>query len=131
MALSLLAQGRTEETIATARQEPVEWSRLRALAIIYHESGREAESGKALRELVETLAEDGAFQIVEAQASRRSELCTSERMVFHRRYRILMAFTPRTTGRDHWGRRLPTRRGVGLPCDLQLKPQRLSGNQSR
>ena len=94
LALSLLAQGRTEETIATARQEPVEWSRLRALAIIYHESGREAESSKALRELVETLAEDGAFQIAGAQASRRSELCTSERMVFHRRYRILMAFPP-------------------------------------
>jgi TolB-like protein len=70
LALVLDAQGLREEALAEASREPATWARLCALAIIHHTGGRPAESERALRELVERHAHDGAFQIAAAHAVR-------------------------------------------------------------
>jgi len=44
--------------------------RLLALANVYHAQGRHTESDAALRELIETRGDKGAFQIAEALAYR-------------------------------------------------------------
>ncbi len=70
LALTLLAQGRSEDAIAEAMREPEEAYRLWALATIYHAMGRGSESSAALRDLIEMGAQDHAFQIAEVFAFR-------------------------------------------------------------
>ena len=70
LALALLAQGRREESLAEALQEPEETLRLYALAIVHATVGRRGEADAALRDLVEKYAESAATQISEVHAVR-------------------------------------------------------------
>jgi Tfp pilus assembly protein PilF len=66
----LMEQGRPEEAIAEALQEPEEAYRLRALAIIQRLRGDAAESDRALADLIGKYAGDSAYQIAEVHAVR-------------------------------------------------------------
>jgi TolB-like protein/Tfp pilus assembly protein PilF len=68
LALTLLAQGRGEEALAEALQEPEEWERLRSRAIIDHAAGRHVESEAALQELIAKHQRDFACQIAQVYA---------------------------------------------------------------
>ncbi len=70
LAQVLLAQGDEARALVEARQEPLDWARLWALAIIHHVAGRGAESDEALHELTSRHAADVAYQIAEAHAVR-------------------------------------------------------------
>jgi tetratricopeptide (TPR) repeat protein len=70
LSLTLLAQGRCEEALRVATAEPFELFRLWALAIVFHDLGRGAESDAALRDLLEKYGEDGAYQIAEVYGNR-------------------------------------------------------------
>jgi TolB-like protein/Tfp pilus assembly protein PilF len=70
LALNLLAQGRCEEALAEAQQEPEEWGRLFAQAIIHHAARRHAESEAALQELIAKHQRDAACQVAEAYSAR-------------------------------------------------------------
>src|SRR6516164_9259283 len=70
LALNLLAQGRGEEALAEAQQEPEEWARLRARAIIHHATGRHAESEAALQELIAKHQVGAAYQVAQVYAAR-------------------------------------------------------------
>lgn len=70
LALILLDQGRSEEALAEAIQEPEEVFRLLALAVIHHAGGRGAESDEALGGLIEKHSQDWAFQIAEVYGAR-------------------------------------------------------------
>jgi TolB-like protein/tetratricopeptide (TPR) repeat protein len=67
---TLLAQGRGEEALTTAMQEPEEWIRLWALVALHHGARRAAESDAALQALIEKYADCATFQIAEACALR-------------------------------------------------------------
>jgi hypothetical protein len=66
----MLAQGRGDDALAEAMQEPDEAWRAWALAIVHHAAGRRTESDEALRVLVTTYGEDSAYQVAEAHAVR-------------------------------------------------------------
>jgi tetratricopeptide (TPR) repeat protein len=71
LALILLSLGRSEEAlkIVTSMQpDPVD--RTQALALIYHDLGRKADSDQELMELVRRYAEDSAYAIAETYAYR-------------------------------------------------------------
>src|SRR5262249_4475818 len=70
LALNLFAQGRGEEALVEAQQEPEEWARLRTLAILHHAAGRHAESEAALQELIAKHQVDSACQVAEVYAAR-------------------------------------------------------------
>ena len=70
LAFTLLAQGRGDEAVAIAEQEPLEVYRIWALAVLHHRVGREEESNRMLALLHENYAEDGAFQIAQVYAVR-------------------------------------------------------------
>jgi serine/threonine protein kinase/tetratricopeptide (TPR) repeat protein len=70
LALALLGQGRRDEALADAMQEPERWARLWALAIIHHTAGRPQQTDDALRELIESEAETAAYQIASVYAIR-------------------------------------------------------------
>src|SRR6516225_1318613 len=70
LALNLLAQGRGEEALAEAQQEPEQWARLRARAIIHHATGRHAESEAALQELIAKHQVGAAYQVAQVYAAR-------------------------------------------------------------
>lgn len=70
LALALFPQGRDDEALALATQEPEGWARLWALAIIHHAAGRRKEGDDALRELIESGAETAAYQIATVNAVR-------------------------------------------------------------
>ena len=70
LSLTVLAQGRGEEALAVARQEPDEGFRLWALTLIHDAIGQGSESDAALRELIEKYAGDAAYQIAEVYAVR-------------------------------------------------------------
>jgi len=70
LALTLLAEGRGEQALAEAMQEPLEWARLRSLAMVRHAMGKRTESDEALRKLIEIDSEGGAYQIAEVHAKR-------------------------------------------------------------
>ena len=70
LAHTLMAQGRLEEALEEAKLEGQGAHRLLALSTIYHAQGNAAESDAALRKLIETEAEYGAYQIAEAYAAR-------------------------------------------------------------
>ena len=61
-----LCQGRLDEALAAAQCVVNETFRLLALANVYYAQGRHMESDAALKELLETHADTGAFQIAEA-----------------------------------------------------------------
>ncbi|HTM01590.1 MAG TPA: protein kinase [Candidatus Omnitrophota bacterium] len=70
LAFALAAQGRLDEAIAETMREPLEWARLRALAILYHAIGNVEGSDAALRELVENHGTESACQIAEVYGAR-------------------------------------------------------------
>src|SRR5215471_10341544 len=70
LALNLLAQGRREEALAEAQQEPEEWGRLFAQAIIHHAARRHAESEAALQELIAKYQSEAAYQVAQIHAAR-------------------------------------------------------------
>jgi tetratricopeptide (TPR) repeat protein len=70
LALNLLGQGRGEEALAEAQQEPEEWARLRARAIIHHAAGRHADSEAALQELIAKHQAGAAYQVAQVYAAR-------------------------------------------------------------
>lgn len=72
LAMPLLDQGRADEALAVARQEPDEVFRLWSLAIVHDAMGHAAESEEALRELIEKRAGDSAFQVAEVYARRNA-----------------------------------------------------------
>ena len=70
LAIVLVAQGHGEEALAQAKDEPADWARWCALAIVHHALGNAAEADAALRELTEKRPNDAAFQIACAHAHR-------------------------------------------------------------
>ncbi len=70
LSIVLLQQGAHEEALAEALQEPEEWGRLFALAVIHHAAGRQPESDQALHELAEKWGDMGAYQVAQAHAWR-------------------------------------------------------------
>ena len=65
-----LAQGRLDEALEAAKREIHDTFRLLSLANVYHAQGQHTESNAALKELIETRADEAAFQIAEAFAER-------------------------------------------------------------
>ncbi|HEV2039572.1 MAG TPA: TIR domain-containing protein [Casimicrobiaceae bacterium] len=70
LSIVLLEQGRNDEALVEALQEPEEWGRLFALAVIQHAAGRQAESDRALHELAEKWGDLGAYQVAQAHGAR-------------------------------------------------------------
>ena len=70
LALNLLAQGRSAETLAEVLREPEEWARLWALAIIQWAVGRPAESEAALQELIAKYSPAAFYQVATVYAAR-------------------------------------------------------------
>ncbi|HET7497180.1 MAG TPA: protein kinase [Candidatus Eisenbacteria bacterium] len=70
LAFALAAQGRLDEAVAETMREPLEWARLRGLAILYHAMGRRVQSDEALRELIEKHGTESACQIAEVHGAR-------------------------------------------------------------
>jgi len=72
LALSVLAQGRTDEALFVVAQESDDVFRLWGLALVHDALGQREESDAALRELIEKYAEDSAYQIAEVYATRHA-----------------------------------------------------------
>ena len=70
LSIVLLEQGGYEEALAEALQEPEEWGRLFAFAVIHHAAGRQAESNQALHDLTEKWGGMAAYQVAQAHAAR-------------------------------------------------------------
>ena len=70
LAFALAAQGRLDEAMAETMREPVDWARLRALAILHYKMGHRSESDEALRELIEKHANESACQVAEVYGAR-------------------------------------------------------------
>ena len=70
LALSILAQGRAQEALEAALKEPEDVYRHMALAMIHHALGHPRESDEALREMIDSYAQVGAFQVSETYAER-------------------------------------------------------------
>jgi len=68
LALNLLAQGRGEEALAEAQQEPEESQRLWTRAVIDYAAGRRAESEAALQELIAN--HQAAYEVALVYAAR-------------------------------------------------------------
>ena len=65
-----LEQSRPDEALAAFEREELQSLRLLGRTLAHHARGRPAESDAALQELIDTAAEDSAFQIAEAYAYR-------------------------------------------------------------
>ena len=70
LAFALHSQGRADEALATANEEPLEVYRIWAIAILHHQEGRDEESRRMLALLHEKYSDDGAYQIAEVYAVR-------------------------------------------------------------
>jgi serine/threonine protein kinase/Tfp pilus assembly protein PilF len=70
LAITLCAQGRNDEALAIAPQEPNEIMRLWALAIVHDAMGHTPEADAALRALIANHPDDSAYQIAEVHAAR-------------------------------------------------------------
>ena len=70
LAIVLDAQGRREEALAMALNEPTEWARLFALAVVHFTGGRLEDSKLALDELVRIGENSAAYQIAVVHAVR-------------------------------------------------------------
>ncbi|MCU1242126.1 MAG: Tetratricopeptide 2 repeat protein [Candidatus Acidoferrum typicum] len=66
----LLAEGRQQEALAEMAKETGEWEKLSGEALAYYGAGRGEESENALKKLIATHQNDGAYQIAEAYAYR-------------------------------------------------------------
>lgn len=60
----------TDAAMAEAMQEPEEWGRLFAFAVIQHVAGRRAESDDVLRELAREYGDVGAYQVAQVHGAR-------------------------------------------------------------
>jgi TolB-like protein/Tfp pilus assembly protein PilF len=69
VALALLGQGRPDDALAMARQEPEEGNRLWALAIIHDAMGQGGESDAAIQELIERHADGRAYDLADVFAA--------------------------------------------------------------
>jgi serine/threonine protein kinase/tetratricopeptide (TPR) repeat protein len=69
VSLALFEQGRIEEALSEALNEPEEWARLSMLPIVYHAAGRQDEADRALHDLIEKFAGDAAYQIAAVYAT--------------------------------------------------------------
>ena len=76
LALVLMDQGRTDESLEQAANEPDEFWRLWSLAIVQHAAGRKSDSDKALRKLTREHAVGNDYQIAEV-FSMRGEIDTA------------------------------------------------------
>ena len=65
-----MAQGRLEDALETFKRETLVTFRLLGLALVYHASGRSAQSDAVLREMIEKEADASAYQIALAYAYR-------------------------------------------------------------
>lgn len=70
LAFALRAQGRGDEALAAANEEPMEVYRVWALAILHHQEGRDEESQRMLALLQEKYSDDSAYQIAEVYGVR-------------------------------------------------------------
>ena len=70
IALNLLFLDRDEEALAEVLQEPAEWARCFALAIIHDKAGRRSESDVALQALLDRWSNAAAYQIADVYAVR-------------------------------------------------------------
>jgi len=70
LALALVDQGRGEEALADALEEPDEWVRLWMMAIIHNAAGRRAESDAALQRFIANYQEDSAYQVAQVYGIR-------------------------------------------------------------
>ena len=70
LALNLLAQGRSDDALAEALQEPEEICRLCALSVIHHSAARRVEADAVLHELIAKHAGDAAYQVAIVYAAR-------------------------------------------------------------
>jgi TolB-like protein/Tfp pilus assembly protein PilF len=71
IALNLLLLNRDDEAIAEVLQEPAEWARCFALAIIEDAAGRRSEADVALQALLDRWATAAAYQIADVYAARK------------------------------------------------------------
>jgi tetratricopeptide (TPR) repeat protein len=70
LAFILATEGRHEEALTLAHQEPDEVFRDWGLSLIHHVQGRRPESDEALRHLSEKFGHDSAYQVAELHAAR-------------------------------------------------------------
>jgi len=70
LSIVLLEQGQSDVALAEAMQEPEEWGRLFAFAVIQNAAGRQAESDQALRELARKYGDVAAYQVAQAHGAR-------------------------------------------------------------
>ena len=70
LATVLVDQGRADEALKQAMNEPDEFWRLWALAIVHHAAGSESESDNALKKLTEEHPDGNAYQIAEVYSTR-------------------------------------------------------------
>ncbi len=68
LALTLLAQGRTEEAMAAANQEQADPHRLAARAVILHAQGQDLEAQRVLSDFIERFDDQAANHIAYVQA---------------------------------------------------------------
>jgi serine/threonine protein kinase/lipoprotein NlpI len=66
----LLARGRPQEALVEMQQEPNEGLKLAGEAFVYHSLGRQQASEAALKELIASHGNDGAYQIAQVYAYR-------------------------------------------------------------
>ena len=66
----LIAQAKPQQALAEVEEEPNDWERLTALALVYHTLGREQDSNSALASLIAKHDTDSAYQIAEVYAFR-------------------------------------------------------------
>ena len=65
-----LAEGRPQQALIEAKQEPIEWAKLTSEALVYHALGRTENSNVALKKLIATHQNDAAYQIAQVYAYR-------------------------------------------------------------
>ena len=70
LSMMLLQQGKIDEALAEALQEPEEWGRLFAMAMIRNAAGQRVESDQALDELAAKYGDVGAYQVAQAHGAR-------------------------------------------------------------
>ena len=70
MSIALLTQSKGHEALTEVLAEPSEFWRAATLPLVYHALGRRSDSDKALRDLEQRFAADGAYQMAEAHAYR-------------------------------------------------------------
>ena len=66
----MASQGKLDLALKVAEEEPANWARLCALAIVHAKAGRMEESKRALEELIEKRSGDAAYQVAMAYGAR-------------------------------------------------------------